>query len=210
VLPGTMGCLQATEVLKILLGKTDGLLVGRVLVFDAMAMKFTEVGLPKSDGRVKITELIDYHGFCAGPKATTPSIPPQAEQQKIGSGRTMDEAEISVTAASTECAFHNIDPRSALDKLQNGWSPWVLDVRLPSENEITALPFVDANVVHRSVLPKHIPRHGDVLVICKSGGRSKKAIDRLVEYGVDPDRLYNLDGGMMKWQKDVDPSMPRY
>ena len=62
-----MGCLQATEVLKILLGK-EGVATGRVLIFDALKMKFGEVGLAKRpDGEI-ITELIDYQGFCAGPK----------------------------------------------------------------------------------------------------------------------------------------------
>ena len=69
VLPGTMGCLQATEVIKYILGKKEGLASGRVVVFDAMNMKFSDVGLKKQPNRQEITELIDYQGFCAGPKA---------------------------------------------------------------------------------------------------------------------------------------------
>ncbi|EED91670.1 hypothetical protein THAPSDRAFT_35049, partial [Thalassiosira pseudonana CCMP1335] len=180
VLPGTMGCLQATEVIKIILGKDRGLLIGRVLVFDAMSMKFTEIGITRSTDREKSTELIDYQGFCAGPK-TTPTKPNDSK-------------------APVEC----------LGKLAGGWSPWVLDVRLQSENDIVSLPFTDAVVPHRTVRPDHIPKVGDVLVYCKGGVRGKKACALLIDMGVDPTRLYNLEGGIMRWQKDVDPKMPRY
>jgi adenylyltransferase/sulfurtransferase len=222
VLPGTMGCLQATEVIKVLLGRREGVLSGRVLVFDALAMKFSEVGLDKldPDDRPMITELIDYQGFCAGPKVESKS---QAQQQHLQSdqkmqqhqqqpaieamGRTMDEGEADLSVPQT---FHSIDPRDCLDRLSHGWSPWVLDVRLPTEHAIVALPFTDHVAPHRTVRVDQIPRSGDVLVYCKGGVRGKKACQRLVNFGVDPDRLYNLDGGIMKWQQDVDPNMPRY
>ena len=96
------------------------------------------------------------------------------------------------------------------EKLSNGWSPWVLDVRLQTEHDIVALPFTDQVAPHRTVQPDQIPKTGEVLVYCKAGVRGKKACSRLVELGVEPDRLYNLDGGIMRWQKEVDPSMPRY
>lgn len=206
VLPGTMGCLQATEALKIILGKDSGLLNGRVLVFDALAMKFNEIGVTKLPGRVQPSELIDYQGFCAGPKAIPPK--PAEEVDAPVNGRTMDEA--LSDDSSTEIDYHTISPDECLDKLTNGWSPWVLDVRLQTENDIVALPFTDSVIPHRTVKPHHIPKDGEVLVYCKAGVRGKKACAQLVELGVDPKRLYNLDGGIMRWQKDVDPSMPRY
>jgi molybdopterin/thiamine biosynthesis adenylyltransferase len=110
VLPGTMGCLQATEVLKILLGKDQGVLRGRILVYDALEMKFTEAGLEKSEGREEITELIDYQGFCAGPKVA----PPPKTQ-----GRTMDESEDN-SSDLNDIDFHNIEPKEALEKLKEG------------------------------------------------------------------------------------------
>ena len=198
VLPGTMGCLQATEVIKYILGKKDGLASGRVVVFDAMKMKFSDVGLKKQPNRQEITELIDYQGFCAGPKMT-PSKP--------ASERTMDEAESDVSVTSD---FHSIGPKECLEKLSSGWSPWVLDVRLETEHAIVALPFTDNVAPHRSVQVDHVPKSGDILVYCKAGVRGKKACNRLIELGVESDRLYNLDGGIMRWQKEVDPSMPRY
>jgi adenylyltransferase/sulfurtransferase len=198
VLPGTMGCLQATEVIKYILGKKDGLASGRVVVFDAMKMKFSDVGLKKQPNRQEITELIDYQGFCAGPKM----IP-----SKPASERTMDEAESDVSVTSD---FHSIGPKECLEKLSSGWSPWVLDVRLETEHAIVALPFTDNVAPHRSVQVDHVPKSGDILVYCKAGVRGKKACNRLIELGVESDRLYNLDGGIMRWQKEVDPSMPRY
>eukprot|EP00970_Alexandrium_tamarense_P009558 scaffold1917_cov196-Alexandrium_tamarense.AAC.19 len=211
VLPGTMGCLQATEVIKIILGKDRGLLIGRVLVFDAMSMKFTEIGITRSTDREKSTELIDYQGFCAGPK-TTPTKPNDSKAVHTGdaatTGRTMDEA--LADDAEKPAEFNAIEPVECLGKLAGGWSPWVLDVRLQSENDIVSLPFTDAVVPHRTVRPDHIPKVGDVLVYCKGGVRGKKACALLIDMGVDPTRLYNLEGGIMRWQKDVDPKMPRY
>ena len=211
VLPGTMGCLQATEAIKYILGRKDGLCSGRVLVFDAMQMRFSAHGLAKQPDREEITELIDYQGFCAGPKTLTPT-PAKSSSDTPSSGRTMDEAESDddTDASSSGPAFHAIEPKDCLDKLLSGWSPWVLDVRLQTENDIVALPFTDRVSPHRTVRITDIPESGDVLVYCKAGVRGKKACNRLVEQGVDPERLYNLEGGIMKWRNEVDSSMPRY
>jgi adenylyltransferase/sulfurtransferase len=206
-----MTCLlQATEVIKIILGKDKGLLVGKVLVFDALAMKFSELGVAKSSDKETISELIDYQGFCAGPKTTKAS-----QQETVATdvttnptGRTMDEVQSEDTNVVPE--YNTIEPIECLNKMANGWSPWVLDVRLQSENDIVKLPFTDVVVPHRTVRPDHIPVSGEILVYCKGGVRGKKACAQLVEMGVDPKRLYNLDGGILRWQKDVDPTMPRY
>ncbi|KAL7478915.1 hypothetical protein ACHAW6_009089 [Cyclotella cf. meneghiniana] len=211
VLPGTMGCLQATEVIKIILGKDKGLLVGRVLVFDAMLMKFNEVGIARLSGREKISELIDYQGFCAGPKSTQQAKEKQTRSKEATThptGRTMDEVLVENTAESEE--YNTIRPIDCLNKMANGWSPWVLDVRLQTENDIVKLPFTDMVVPHRNVRPDHVPLTGEILVYCKGGVRGKKACAQLVEMGVDPRRLYNLEGGILRWQKEVDPEMPRY
>jgi adenylyltransferase/sulfurtransferase len=211
VLPGTMGCLQATEAIKILLGRRDGVLSGRVLVFDAMQMKFSEVGLSKAVDREPITELIDYQGFCGGPQAPLASTAAAAATPSKPGERTMDEADSNDSAvADATLDFHSIDPKACLDKLKSGWSPWVLDVRLQTENDIVALPFTDRVVPHRAVRVKDVPAAGDILVYCKAGVRGKKACNALIAQGVTADRLYNLDGGIMSWQKQVDPSMPRY
>jgi len=195
VLPGTMGCLQATEVMKIILGKDVGLLSGRILVYDALDMKFSEVGLKKLDD-----DTVSSGG----------SNDNDGEGNNANSGRTMDEAETTGSAEDTVPEFHSINPTETLEKLSNGWSPWVLDVRLQTEHDIVALPFTDQVAPHRTVQPDQIPKTGEVLVYCKAGVRGKKACDRLIKLGIDSDRLYNLDGGIMRWQKEIDPSMPRY
>ncbi len=207
-----MGCLQATEVIKILLKhKAEEISSGRVLVFDALKMKFGDVGLVKQENRREISELIDYQGFCAGPKTKSKSGTQTNSTNDTPTevvGRTMDEGE---TFESDELeTFQSIDPEECLDKLTEGWTPWVLDVRLKTENDIVALPFTDMVVPHRVVKSENVPKSGDVLVYCKAGVRGKKACQRLIELGIAPDRLYNLDGGIMKWQQQIDPSMPRY
>ena len=217
VLPGTMGCLQATEVLKIMLGKVEGLLVGRVLIYDALGMRFSEAGVERlEEGREEVTGLIDYQGFCAGPSVaadddtvdTAVDGDADADTAPAG-GRTMDEAE-SDAGELEQPKYNTIQPKEALQKLKSGWSPWVLDVRLQTEHNIVALPFTDVVSPHRTVRMDEIPKEGDVLVYCKAGVRGKKACVRLIGLGVDPDRLYNLDGGIMGWRSDVDTTMPKY
>lgn len=207
-----MGCLQATEVIKILLKhKAEEITSGRVLIFDALKMKFGDVGLMKQKDRKAVTELIDYQGFCAGPKTKAPSNTQGNKPEstaEIRPSRTMDEVE--TFQEMNEESFQSINPEECLQKLTAGWAPWVLDVRLKTENDIVALPFTDIVVPHREVRSENIPKSGDVLVYCKGGVRGKKACQRLIDFGVEPDRLYNLEGGIMKWQKDIDQSMPRY
>ena len=207
-----MGCLQATEVIKILLKhKAEEITSGRVLIFDALKMKFGDVGLVKQQNRKIVTELIDYQGFCAGPKVKAQSdIQTKKSQitQEKKVGRTMDE--VDTFERKKQEAFQSIDPEECLQRLTGGWAPWVLDVRLKTENDIVALPFTDMVVPHREVRSENVPKSGDVLVYCKAGVRGKKACQRLVDLGVDADRLYNLEGGIMKWQQEIDQSMPRY
>jgi molybdopterin/thiamine biosynthesis adenylyltransferase/rhodanese-related sulfurtransferase len=214
VLPGTMGCIQATEAIKIILGMDGrGLLSGRCLTFDALTMKFGEVGITRSPDRRRATELIDYQGFCAGPSTATP--PKRAisakEDSATGGGRTMDEAPTDDgSGGGGDDDYIPIGPIDCLEKLTGGWSPWVLDVRLKAENDIVSLPFTDIVVPYREVGREHIPKDGEILIYCKGGVRGKKACNRLIGLGVDPRRLYNLEGGILRWQKEVDPQMPRY
>lgn len=222
VLPGTMGCFQATEVLKIILGK-EGVLSGRILVYDALQMKFLDVHIKRNSSRRPVTDLIDYQGFCAGPKLVasggntkldTSAVSPYPVDGTTTNHRVLDEGEnqsITQNSLSNDVdAFHKIEPMECMERLLSGWSPWVLDVRLQSEHQIVALPFTDRVVPHRDVNLDSIPQTGPVLIYCKGGVRGKKACRRLIELGVKPNRLYNLEGGILKWQKEVDPNMPRY
>lgn len=166
-----------------------------------MTMEFQETQLARRQGREEITELIDYKGFCGGPKT--------AVVMERSNGRTMDEAEEGEIVA-TKIAFRELSPTQCVNKMTTGWTPWVLDVRLQTENDIVQLPFTDHVKPHRTVTITDVPKTGDILVYCKAGVRGKKACTLLIERGVEPSRLYNLQGGIMQWQKDIDPSMPRY
>ena len=175
VLPGVLGCIQATEVLKVLLGRpSSDCLAGRVLVYDALRMTFREIPLVKGAAE------------CA------------AAEKSLESEPLPPDAHTSLTA--TECA----------DKLRNGWAPYVLDVRLPQEAEICQLPFADALCPHRNIkaAADGLPRDVDLLVHCKSGFRSRAACRDLASLGFD--RLYNMEGGILAWAREVDPRLPTY
>jgi sulfur-carrier protein adenylyltransferase/sulfurtransferase len=220
-------CFRFKQVVKVLLQRSPNsrisdsdLCVGRILVYNAMRMSFHSVKLAYRSNRTPITSLIDYQGFCNGPaaslsSATTPST----------GGRTMDE---DFDSATTDSSFHNISPSECLQKLQAGWTPFVVDVRLPTEHDIVALPFTDHVAAYRTISAQHdIPRYTatsgndekekpgpdhipDVLIYCKAGVRGKKACERLISQGVPASKLFNLNGGIMAWRNDIDPSMPRY
>lgn len=187
--------------LKLCLGRPPNQISsGRILVFDALQMKFSELGIARDTKRQTTATLIDYQGFCAGPSTK--------ENVNGSGGRTMDEVE-SDTGKEKDF-FQTIGPKQCLEKLSKGWTPWVLDVRLRTEHDIVALPFTDEVSPHRTVRIDDVPKSGDILVYCKAGVRGKKACNRLIELGIDPFRLHNLDGGIMRWQLEVDPTMPTY
>lgn len=171
-----------------------------------MKMKFSEVHLNRlpQEERVEIKELIDYQGFCREGSSNKP-----IETAKVPGQRTMDEAEDETS--STKGEYHTISPKDCLDKLLSGWTPYVIDVRLQTEHDIVSLPFTDVLIPHRQIAKANVPSSdGDVLLYCKAGARSKKAIQNLIDQGVDVDRLWNLDGGIMNWRKEVDLDMPLY
>jgi adenylyltransferase/sulfurtransferase len=184
ILPGVIGCIQATETMKILLGKGDTL-SGRLLLYDALKMRFRELKLRKAPDRQPITELIDYQQFC---------------------GIAVGQEELS----SEGHGFERISAKAAKAKLDDGWTPYVLDVRMPHEAEIVKFDFADRLEPHEQVaaIAAELPRDRDILVHCKLGGRSAKACTALKEAGFE--RLFNLEGGIVGWAKDVDPSMTSY
>jgi adenylyltransferase/sulfurtransferase len=177
ILPGVIGSIQATETLKILLGKGTSL-SGRLLLYDALEMSFREVRLGKDPDAPTITKLIDYDQFCGVPKMT-------ADPRRLS-------------------------PQTVSERRAAGWAPWVLDVRRATEAEIVSLPFTDDRIQHDQ-LGEHldrVPRDRDVLVYCRSGARSQTAVRTLEAAGFS--RLFDLDGGIMAWSAQVDPSLPRY
>ncbi|CAM9498809.1 unnamed protein product [Chrysoparadoxa australica] len=186
ILPGVIGCLQATEVVKLLLGRGE-VLSGRLLVYNALSMTFKES--PIASVTPPVTSLVDYQGFCGF---------------STGDASSDEEKEPE--------PFTRLDVTECVERLQEGWSPYVLDVRLPQEAAIASLPFVDQLCPHRQVasIVGDLPAESDILVHCKVGGRSAIACGLLAGAGVDSNRLYNMDGGIKAWAEQVDGSMVVY
>ncbi|KAJ8613899.1 hypothetical protein CTAYLR_008693 [Chrysophaeum taylorii] len=181
VLCGVLGSIQATEVVKLLIGRPIGeTLANRLLCYDALAMRFNEIPLVRG----------------ARPRVVV-----------------VNETEAAAAAAVLEedaFAFETIGARDVASRLADGWTPYVLDVRMPQEAAICGLPFADGLCEHRSVatLASKLPRDRDVLVHCKTGFRSRLACKALAKLGFT--RLYNMEGGILAWARDVDPRLPVY
>ncbi len=182
VLPGLIGVIQATETVKILLGKGTTL-SGRLLLYDALHMQFRELTLRRDPKATPITELIDYAEFCGVP---TLARPPAEEP------------------------FGRIDVLTFKARWDDGWRPYVLDVRKPHEADIAALSFADRLQPHEVVaeIADELPRDRDIVVHCKLGGRSVTAARTLAALGFA--RIVNLEGGIVAWAEQVDPSLPTY
>jgi adenylyltransferase/sulfurtransferase len=187
VLPGIIGAIQANETIKILLG-AEGLLVNRLLLFDAWQMKFRELKLRKDPNcpicgtNPSINKLIDYEEFC-GLKAQ-----PAQDQPKL--------EEISALELN--------------QRLLRGDDVQVIDVREPHEYDIARIPETKliplAHVVTRM---NEIDPTRETVVHCKGGVRSAKAIDALKRAGFQG-KLINLRGGITAWSDEVDPRVPKY
>jgi len=184
ILPGVVGCIQANEALKILLGIGESL-SGRLLLYDALNMHFRELRLSRDPNSPAISELIDYDQFCGMPVAT------------------------SKETCMTE-PYARISVAEAAEKMDAGWRPYVLDVRRPAEAEIVAFDFADRLHPHDQIqsIAGDLPRDTDILVHCKMGGRSAKACEALAAEGFD--RLFNLEGGIVGWAREIDPDMSTY
>jgi adenylyltransferase/sulfurtransferase len=186
VVPGLIGVIQAAEAIKLITGIGETL-VGRLLLVDALRMRFRTIDLAKDPecvacGRREITALIDYEAFCG-----------------MGQG----DAEHPTDVAD------EITPTALAARLQQGDAPVLLDVREPHEWAIVRLP--DARLVPLNSLPDALDtlnRSEEIVVYCHHGLRSAAAVDWLREQGFD--RARNLVGGIDRWTRDVDPSMRRY
>jgi len=185
VLPGIVGSVQAIEAIKILLGKGD-LLVGRLLVFDAMRMRFRELKLRKNPDcpvcgpNATIKELIDYEEFC-GLRAPSEQV---SEEYRMSVGELKE-------------------------RLDNGGEVVLLDVREPMEWEIAHLN--RAVLMPVAQVPQRVNELStadDIVVYCKTGVRSGRVTNFLRELGFR--KVKNLEGGIDAWADEVDPAMPRY
>ncbi|MBX7250436.1 MAG: molybdopterin-synthase adenylyltransferase MoeB [Candidatus Promineofilum sp.] len=193
VLPGTIGAIQATEAIKLILGVGEPL-IGRLLLYDATTMTFDEVRLRKNPNcpicgeHPTITALIDYEQFCGMP--------------------AHDHSEFS---ADETIAIPAITPRELKARLDAGDAPLILDVREPHEWEISNLAGLGAVLIPKGQILEHLGELDtarEIVIHCKTGGRSGDVILELQRHGYR--KLLNLAGGINQWARDVDPSLPIY
>ena len=216
VLPGTIGTMQATEAIKLITGIGEPM-IGRMLLYDALEMSFTTIKVRKNPNCPvcgiphEQVQLIDYEQFCGVP----------AHDHKV------EEEPVSADAANKP--IPQITAQALKQRIDAGEDLFVLDVRNPEEWEISTLE----DVVPVTYIPKpqiqiavdeikagrkrredtvvgRIPRDREVIVYCRSGVRSIDVIKMLRTLGYNPDRLVNLEGGILSWSRTVDDTMPVY
>lgn len=181
VLPGVVGLIQATETIKLILGKGDPL-IGRLLVYDALSMTFEELKIrrnpkcPVCGENPEITKLIDYEDFCGIRKEPDPS---------------------------------SVLPLQLNHEMKEGKKILLLDVREPHEYKIVNIE--GSKLIPLGQLPKRVNELDsaeDIVVYCHTGGRSARATDYL--RGLGYKKVRNLEGGIEAWAVLVDNSLPRY
>src|SRR5437764_8704783 len=185
ILPGLVGIIQATEAIKLILGSGDPL-IGRLLLVDALAMKFRELKLRKNPDcpacgkNPTITKLIDYQEFC---------------------GIRGEEVEAEVTTSEMQV-------EELKQRLDRGEDLFVLDVREPHEYQICNL---GGHLIPLGDLPNRVSEldtSKEIVAHCRSGVRSAKAVNFLRQAGFK--KVHNLAGGILAWADRVDPTMPKY
>jgi adenylyltransferase/sulfurtransferase len=194
VLPGLIGVIQATEVIKLITLAGESL-IGRLLLVDALHMRFRTIELmPDPEcpacGTREITSLMDYDSLCGfAPTGTGSATYAVAE--------TEDDDEDEIT------------PQRLDARMRGGAALTLIDVREPYEWAIARLP--DARLVPLNSLPRalhSIARAAEIVVYCHHGTRSAAAAEWLRDQGFE--RVLNLVGGVDRWSLEVDPTMRRY
>jgi adenylyltransferase/sulfurtransferase len=188
IMPGIIGVIQATEVIKLILGKGESL-IGRLLLVDALTMRFRELKLHKNPAcpvcgsNPTVTQLIDYQHFCG--------IVPETPEEK---------------------AMKNGIPQLTVKELKRridaGEDVFILDVREPYEYKIAQ---IGGKLIPQNDVPNRlseIDRDREVIVQCRSGVRSQKIAEFLKQQGYP--RVVNLAGGILAWADEIDPKMQKY
>lgn len=186
VLPGIIGSIQAMETIKLILGKGRPL-IGRLLLFDALGMKFRELKLRKNPEcpicgtHPTLTRLIDYDQFCGirGEESKPQSNVPE------------------ITAVELK------------ERIDSGHAPVIIDVREPHEFQICRIP--GSTLIPLGEVPARMSELNsadDIVLHCRSGVRSAQAANLLMKSGFR--KVWNLKGGILAWSDQVDPSVPKY
>ena len=188
ILPGIIGLMQATETVKLILGVGEPL-VGRLVLYDALAMRFRELKLrrnpecPVCGDHPTLHKLIDYQEFCGVPHQE-PTPPPVANSGEI-------------------------EPTEVKQKIDRGDKFVLIDVREPHEYKICNIP--GAKLIPLGEFPQHVGEFNpddDIVIHCRSGMRSAKACNVLRAAGFQ--HVRNVVGGILAWSDQVDPSVPKY
>jgi len=185
VLPGIVGSIQALETIKLILGKGEPL-IGRLLLFDALQMRFRELKLRKNPdcpvcgGHPTVTKLIDYQEFCG----------------------------IRGQEAAPTVSVPEITPRELKARLDHGDDVFILDVREPHEYQICQ---IGGHLIPLGDLPRRVNEldsSREIVAHCRSGKRSADAVAFLRQAGFR--KIWNLKGGILAWSDEVDPRVPKY
>lgn len=211
ILPGTIGTMQATEAIKLLLGIGEPM-IGRMLLYDALEMSFQTIkvrkdpncpvcGIAKAD-----VKLIDYEQFCGMP--------------------AHDHSEYSVADETEQLSINSVTVHEVKAALENGSDVLVVDVRDPHEWDISAIdgtvriPKPDIQLAKNGIqagrklwaetVLKDLPKDKTLYVHCRSGKRSADSIAYLSEIGYGLHNMFNVEGGILAWADEIDPEMPKY
>ncbi len=188
ILPGLIGVIQATEAIKLILGRGEPL-IGRLLLVDALNMRFRELKLHKNSAcpvcgpNPSITKLIDYQQFCG-----IAPVPQQRPAEKNG--------------------ISQISVRELKKRIDAGEKLFILDVREPFEYKIAN---IGGMLIPQNEVPQRlgeIDRNREIIVHCKSGARSQRIAEFLKQSGYG--RVANLAGGILAWSSEIDPKVSKY
>jgi adenylyltransferase/sulfurtransferase len=188
ILPGLIGVIQATEAIKLILGKGDSL-AGRLLLVDALNMRFRELKLRKNPEcpvcgtNPTVTKLIDYQQFCG-------IVPESKQEQALKNG------------------IPQLPVKELKRRLDAGEDIFVLDVREPYEYQIAN---IGGTLIPQNDVPKRlaeIDRNREIVVQCRSGSRSQRIAELLAQSGYP--NVKNLAGGILAWADEIDPKIQKY
>jgi molybdopterin/thiamine biosynthesis adenylyltransferase/rhodanese-related sulfurtransferase len=188
ILPGLVGVIQATEVIKLILGNGEPL-IGRLLLVDALNMRFRELKLRKNPDcpvcgtNPTVTALIDYDHFCG--------IVPETPQEK-----------------NVKNGIPQLSVKELKARRDAGQDVFLLDVREPYEYQISQ---IGGTLIPQNDVPNRlaeIPRDREIVVQCRSGARSQRIAELLKQSGYT--QVVNLAGGILAWSDEIDPSVQKY
>ncbi|HEX9108566.1 MAG TPA: ThiF family adenylyltransferase, partial [Longimicrobiales bacterium] len=212
VLPGIIGSLQALEAIKLLLGQGDTLL-GRLVLFDAMALRFRELKLRKNPEcpvcgeHPTITELIDYEDFCG--------LRPASDVVQSGAGAAAGDVAAAAAGPTSDIAAGELPAEITAPELKQlldaGVELDLVDIREPHEWAIANLAPYGAHLIPMGQLGARVDElAGDrpVVLYCHSGQRSGRALAALRQAGLD--HVSHLKGGITAWTDEIDPTLQRY